>query len=498
MGQSLRGKIAWAYVATGLLVFALVLAQYVALRGIERGLERGDIVAGLLHDSLEMRRFEKKFYADEDPADLQEARRHATVALERLNTYGTEIEQLASPAERQALGNALIRYLGGLESYPALIDRQRAAAVEGIRQAGHEVSSLTKVLSQRDHDALTARVRLSDQSLIAAGIIVMLLLVIGGYWLARRILSPIASVEMQLRAIGAGDRSQLESPSLDRELVSFTRVFNTMLGELDERQAALRRSERLAALGILVSGVAHELNNPLGNISTSLQLVAEEGVGGDAQLVREWLQQAESEVARAQNIVRGLLHYAHQQPRGPKKVECLPLARIVTDSVDLIRSTLPADRVTLEIPAELEIAVDPARLQQVLVNLLRNAFEAGGAAARVFVRAEKGRLAALRPGPDAHAVGALLTSGAPDAPVVRLTVEDDGPGIAPDALDHVFEPFFRARTDGGGSGLGLFVAQEIVQEHGGAIGVADSARGGARFTVWLPCPCRERRGVQSP
>jgi signal transduction histidine kinase len=492
MRQSLRGKIAWAYAAAGLLVLALVLAQYLALRGIERGLEHGDIVAGLLHDSLEMRRFEKKFYASEDPGDLQEARRHATVALERLDAYGSEIEGLASPVERQVLRDALIRYLAGLDAYPALVDRHHAAVVEGIRQAGHEVSSLTKGLSQRDHDALTERVRLSDQWLLVAGAIVLLLVVIGGYWLARRILSPIASVEQQLRAIGAGDRSQLESPACDRELVSFTRVFNTMLGELDERQTALRRSERLAALGILVSGVAHELNNPLGNISTSLQLVAEEGAGGDAQLVREWLQQAESEVARAQNIVRGLLHYAQQQPRGPKKVECLPLGRIVEDSVDLIRSTLPADRVTQDIPAELELAVDPARLQQVLVNLLRNAFEAGGAGIRVTVRADRGRLAALRPGPDTHAVGALLTSGTSDAPVVRLTIEDDGPGIAPDALDHVFEPFFRARTDRGGSGLGLFVAQEIVQEHGGAIGVANSRRGGARFTVWLPCQCGER------
>lgn len=492
MGQSLRAKIAWTYAAVGLLVVILVFAQYLALRGVEHGLERGDIVAGLLHDSLEMRRFEKKFYADEDPTDLEAARRHATIALQRLDAHSTELEPLASRGEQRVLRDALRRYLAGLDAYPAMVAGQRLEVVEPIRQAGHEVSSLTKVLSQRDHDALTERVRLSREGLIAAGTIVLLLVLIGGVWLARRILAPIASVERQLRAIGAGDRSRLESPATDRELVSFTRVFNAMLRELDDRQAALRRSERLSALGVLVSGVAHELNNPLGNISTSLQLVAEEGVQGDAQLLREWLQQAEGETARAQNIVRGLLHYSHQQPRRPKRIECLPLAKIVEGALKLIRATLPTDRVTLEIPPGLEVSVEPERLQQVLVNLLRNAFEAGGPEVRIKVRADRGRLGLLVPGSDTHSVGALLASGERETPVVRIRVEDNGPGIADDALDHVFDPFFRVRSDGGGSGLGLFVAQEIVQEHGGAIGVAASALGGAQFTVWLPCECKER------
>lgn len=492
MRQSLRGKIVGAYAAAGLLVLALVAGQYLALRAIGHGLDRSDIVAGLLHDGLEMRRFEKKFYAGEDPEDLSEARRHATIALERLERFGQDLETLASTEERQTLKDALSRYLQGLGSYPALVDQQRILVVEGIRSAGHEVSSMTKVFSQRDHDALTEQVRLSDRLLLVAGIGVLLILVIGGYWLARRILSPIALVEIQLRAIGSGDRSQLESPAPDRELVSFTRVFNAMLNELEERQLASRHSERLAALGTLVSGVAHELNNPLCNISTSLQLVAEEGVSGDPQLLREWLQQAESEVARAQNIVRGLLHYARQQPREPQKRECWPLARILEDSIDLIRTTLPADRIIHEISPNLELAVDPARLQQVLVNLLRNAFEAGGAGIRVNIKANQGPLGTLQPDTRTHVLGILMRSGAPETPVVRLTVEDDGPGIDQDALDHIFEPFFRARTDGSGSGLGLFIAQEIVQEHGGAIGVAAVPGGGARFTIWLPSECGDR------
>ncbi len=492
MLSSLRGKIAFAYAAAGLLIVFLVLAQYLALAGIEHRVERSDIVAGLLQDSLEMRRFEKKFYADENPEDLTAARQHAAIALERLDRNAQSLTAMAVPAELHALGEALREYLTGLQAYPALSDVERAPAVERIRQAGHAVSSQTKILSQRDHQALTESVGRAHRWLIVTASAVLLLILMGGWWLSRRILFPIASVEQQLRAIGSGNRTQLEAPALDRELISFTRVFNSMLEELDQRQAALRRSERLAALGVLVSGVAHELNNPLGNISTSLQLVVEEGSDGDDQLVRECLQQAESETARAQNIVRGLLHYTRQQPRGPKKVECLPLQRIALGALDLIRATLPVDRVDLDIPEELKLAVEPERLQQVLVNLLRNAFEAGGDGVQITVRAHRGPLAELRPSAETHAVGELLASGGPQAPVIRLAVEDDGPGINPDALDHVFEPFFRAREQGTGSGLGLFVAQEIVQEHGGAIGVAPSEKGGACFTIWLPCECGGR------
>lgn len=492
MRRSLHSKIGLAYASVALLVVALVLAQYIALAGIERRVDRSDIVAAFLQDSLEMRRFEKKFYADEDPADLAAARRHAAIALQRLEEHRAVLSERSVPGELEALENTLQRYQSGLQGYPELADNDRQAAVEQIRAAGGEVSSITKVLSQRDHTALAAWVRLSQHWLLAMALTVLGMVMLGGWWLSRRILSPIASVEQQLRAIGSGARDQLEAPTLDRELLSFTQVFNAMLEELEERQTALRRSERLAALGVLVSGVAHELNNPLGNISTSLQLAAEEGPGGDAELVAEWLQQAESETARAQNIVRGLLHYSRKQPHGPKRVACLPLYRIVAGAIDLVRATLPVDRVQLEIPADLELAVEPERLQQVLINLLRNAFEAGGELVRVTVRAERGRLKSLRPGGAAHAVGDLIASADPETPVVRLTVEDDGPGIAADALDHVFEPFFRVRDQGGGSGLGLFVAHEIVEEHGGSIGVAPSPRGGARFMLWLPCQCGER------
>ncbi|WP_018880526.1 sensor histidine kinase [Thioalkalivibrio sp. ALE30] len=491
MGRSLRSKVRWVYAGVLVLVMGLVVAQYVALSTIETRLQQGDVVAELLQDSLEMRRFEKKFYSSGEHGDLAAARDHAEAALERLEDNQTALEQHAGGDELGSLRGALVAYRDGLERYPRLAGLEREQLVERIRDAGGEASALTKVLSQRERENLRTGVQVSRTELLVATGLVLLLVLLGGWWLARRILAPLRSMENQLRAIGAGSRTRLTAPTRDRELVSFAEAFNGMLDELDARQADLRRSERLAALGVLVSGVAHELNNPLGNISTALQLVSEEGPAGDPGLLAEWLQQAEGETARAQNIVRGLLLYSRQQPQGPRREECRSLRLILDGTLDLIRATLPVDQVTIRVDAGLQVTVDPERLQQVFVNLLRNAFEAGGEDVEVRIQAQRGRLGDLRPGPGGHVVGALLVHGEDTLPVVRISVDDDGPGIPDAALDHVFEPFYRGREEGSGSGLGLFVAQEIIQDHGGAIGVSRCPLGGTRFQVWLPCECEE-------
>lgn len=492
MGRSLRSKVRWVYAGVLVLVLGLVVAQYVALSTIENRLQQGDVVAELLQDSLEMRRFEKKFYSSGEPGDLAAARDHAEAALERLERNESALGRHAGTQELAELRAALQAYRDGLERYPRLAGAERDRLVEAIRNAGGEASALTKVLSQRERENLRTGVQVSRSELLVATGLVLLLVLVGGWWLARRILAPLRSMEDQLRAIGAGARDRLTAPTRDRELVSFAQSFNGMLDELDARQADLRRSERLAALGVLVSGVAHELNNPLGNISTALQLVSEEGPGGDPALLEEWLQQAEGETARAQNIVRGLLLYSRQQPRGPRREECRSLKAILDGTLDLVRATLPVDQVTIRVDAALQVTVDPERLQQVFVNLLRNAFEAGGEDVEIRIQAQRGHLAALRPGPGGHVVGELLAHGADATPVVRISVDDDGPGIPEAALDHVFEPFYRGREEGSGSGLGLFVAQEIVQDHGGAIGVSRCPLGGTRFQVWLPCECEDR------
>ncbi|MGM0554168.1 MAG: ATP-binding protein [Pseudomonadota bacterium] len=315
MGRSLRSKVRWVYAGVLPLVPGLVVAQYVALWTIKTRLRQGDVVAELLQDGLEMRRFEKKFYASGEHGDLVAVRDGAEVALEGGRGNAGALSQHAGSGELGELHSAPVRYRTGLGQYPGLAGNQREELVESIRNAGSEASALTKVLSQRACENLGMAVQVSRTVLLVATGIALFLVLLGGWWLTRRILAPLRSMEDQLRAIGSGARNRLSAPTRDRELASFVGAFNGMLDEQDTRQGDLRRSERLAALGVLVSGVA---------------------------------------------------------------------------------------------------------------------------------------------------------------------------------LDHVFEPFYRGHEEGSGSGLGLFVAQEIVQDPGGAVGVIRCPLGGTRFQVWLPCECEDR------
>ncbi len=229
-------------------------------------------------------------------------------------------------------------------------------------------------------------------------------------------------------------------------------------------QRDLGAAERLASVGRLAGGVAHEINNPagviLGRASLLLSMADEERLGPD---VVEDLRVIERQSRRISEITRGLLRFArHDAAGGPEVRVPLDLADVARDALALVR--LEARARALRIDAALDpcaVTGDPSALEQVAYNLLRNAVQA----ARAEVRVRTGS--------------------------VGLVVEDDGGGIAAEHLPHLFEPFFTTKPPGEGTGLGLAVAHGIAQAHGGALraedlGAADPARSGARFILTLP------------
>jgi len=223
--------------------------------------------------------------------------------------------------------------------------------------------------------------------------------------------------------------------------------------------------------------VAHELNNPLSNISTSCEILAEE-VGADATAFkRELIGQIDAETWRARRIVRSLLDYARDREF---QREVLQLAVLVADSLRLIKGQIPA-RVSIEttIPAGLTVSGDKQRLQQVLFNLVGNAVAALEGAGEVHITARS----TDQPLP----ADALLFGQNPRTrSAVEIEVRDNGHGIAAEILPRIFDPFFTTRDVGQGLGLGLFIVFEIVEEHGGCIAVRSAGGQGTRFLVRLP------------
>jgi signal transduction histidine kinase len=355
------------------------------------------------------------------------------------------------------------------------------ALAADVRRIGKDVVTVAEDMARIEREALQAMLDRHRHLMIGAVVAVGLLMAGIGRMLIRRVGDPLKDMEASMDAVAAGRMSQLEMTHGDREISSLTQAFNRMLRELELRQGQLVRSEKLAALGTLLSGVAHEINNPLSNISTSCEILAEEVGSGDTAFQKELLAQIDTETWRARRIVRSLLDYARDRDF---KRETLAMAGLVEDTLRLLRGRIPPEvAVTVAIDDDVTVAGDRQRLQQVLINMVGNALEAVDGAGAIAISA--GRAAA------AEASDALVFGQCPPESV-EIVIRDDGHGIAAETLPRIFDPFFTTKDVGQGLGLGLFIVFEIIEEHGGCIAVESTPGKGTTFRIRLPTEKAEK------
>lgn len=287
-------------------------------------------------------------------------------------------------------------------------------------------------------------------------------------------------VRDSLRAVRERPGGPLEVVGVLRE-AALERMLRRQVSALEER---IWESQRLESLGALAGGVAHDFNNLITTILTTVQLLDEDGVATTPSSRRD-LRMIREAAERGSAMVRQILRFAaRREQAGPVDVN-----RVVHDLEGILCRRLgPGVRLELRLGGELPIILsDPAQLEQVILNLVVNACEAmpGGG----DVRIETARLELDEP--------VLVEGGALVAPgnYVRLTVCDTGPGVPSSVRDRIFEPFFSTKVDGisggvpggsGGGGFGLSTVQRIVRGHGGGVVLEDSDDSGAAFHVYLP------------
>ncbi|MDP2811823.1 MAG: ATP-binding protein [Rhodocyclaceae bacterium] len=476
--NSLRQKIIFGYAAIGALVVALSVFSFLELRLLEEKIVTGERIGEFFDISLEIRRFEKNHFLYRQEADLAENRAYVGRARALLASHGRFFEALAGPARITRLGEQLVRYATLMDKYAA--SDGHPFLESRIRQAGKEIVTIAEELAGAERKALQAQLDRHRQWLIVSVVAVAALVILIGQLLSRRVVRPLKRMEESMAAVAAGRLTKLGMPAEDREIASLTQAFNHMLRELDLRQGQLLRSEKLAALGTLLSGVAHEINNPLSNISSSCEILTEEIDGHDLPFKKELLGQIDEETWRARRIVRSLLDYArdHEFRR-----EAVPLARLIEDTLRLVRGQIPP-RVSIErrIADNLIIAGDKQRLQQVLFNLIGNAVEALEGAGEIVITARSVDPAAEPCSRRGLVFGQCASAGE----AVEIEFRDNGHGIPADILPRIFDPFFTTKAVGCGLGLGLFIVFEIVEEHGGCIAVESEAGKGTTFYVRLP------------
>jgi signal transduction histidine kinase len=234
--------------------------------------------------------------------------------------------------------------------------------------------------------------------------------------------------------------------------------------ELSTTQEQLVRSARLAAVGRLSAGIAHEIGNPLAAIRGLLDLMQMGDLDRDEEA--EFIGRIQRETERIHHTIRDLLDFARNEPTKIGRVESsADLSEVVSDTVKLIdrQNRFREIDLALDLDEQLpRVRGDHERLRQLLLNLLFNAADALGGKGRIEVHASNG-----------------------DG-MVRLTVLDDGPGIAEEIIAQIFDPFVTTKAPGQGTGLGLAVCYTIVEQLGGSIEAENRAQGGAAFEVRLP------------
>ena len=231
------------------------------------------------------------------------------------------------------------------------------------------------------------------------------------------------------------------------------------------------QSERLAAMGQMIGGFAHELNNPLTSILGMAELLQE---GDSSESARKQLSILHKEARRAAEIVQNLQYFARPPVPGRSQVN---LNELVQRIVQMQAYPLRKSNITVDFlpePAIPAIVADPNQLMQVFLNLLLNAEQA------IRENREKGTIR-------------IRMGRTPDS--VWIVFQDDGPGIAPENLEHIFDPFFTTKRPGRGTGLGLSICKTVLREHGGNIEVTTAPDGGAVFTITLPVTAAEPGAV---
>jgi two-component system, NtrC family, sensor kinase len=258
-----------------------------------------------------------------------------------------------------------------------------------------------------------------------------------------------------------------EKKRAEEELARYRTHLEELVAErtrqLEESRARLIQSEHLASIGTLAAGIAHEINNPVGTMLLAAENALElRNAPAAEHLVEDCLKGIVAEARRCGEVIRSVLQFArHEQTQKSET----PVGDIVRRGVELTAAYCQQHGISVstELAEDLpKVAVDPLQMSQVFVNLIRNAVEAGRKGGRVLIR------------------------GNSTAQSVRITVEDNGPGIAEEHLSRVFDPFFTTRRERGGTGLGLSIAHGIIVEHGGTVSVHSRLGTGTTFTVELP------------
>ncbi|WP_321493852.1 HAMP domain-containing sensor histidine kinase [uncultured Desulfobacter sp.] len=425
----------------------------------------------LLDTILEARRYEKNFFLRKDVKDLSLALSY----INKIDEKQASIEKVfpdlvAKEPSVQQRRKSINAYRTNLETLlnlyknGAVSSEQSFQIQNTVTQLGRELTTDIEQVVKTEKRKVFELLDRSREYLMISLFLLFILTVLATIFLVIKFNRPLKAIETGIKHIAKGDYDKIPEINTGDEFESLAVSLNDMIEELDRRKTQLIQAEKMSSLGTLTSGVAHELNNPLNNISTSIQIIQEEIEDSDIEYKRMLLDNVEQEIHRSKEIIRALLDFSRHSDFS---IEPILFKKLVNKTMHLISGDIPSEiEVEISVPDDLEGRMDPRRIQQVLLNLIINAVYA--------MEDQQG--------------GHLTISAYKDsqARTFVFTVKDTGEGIKEEHLARIFDPFFTTREVGKGSGLGLSIIHGIIEQHGGTISVNSSLGQGTIFTVSLP------------
>jgi signal transduction histidine kinase len=469
---SIRSRITLAFLIAFLFSFVIGISSMIYISMMNSKQTFFDNATKFAFTVEQARRYEKNYFLYQAKTDLFDALSNIKIAVSILE--GTTNE-MRSVLNSETLKNLKIN----LNQYESLLKQIIAHPKQTNDTTNPDNPDIESQLRIYGHQILTSSMDLMDQErakvhkaartfmLIATFSLIINFIVLtwGTLELGRQILRPLSRAVQYTERIAAGDFSLIiPRRKIRDEFSTLAIAINRMIFELMEKQKQLVQSRKMVAVGTLTSGIAHELNNPLNNISITAESLIDDIDSFTREELIEMLQDIFAQVERAGTTVRNLLDFTRLEQ---SKVETIDVGTLVQSSLQLVKN----DYQLKNIESDVHIADNLpkvkgnfSKLQQVFINMFINSAQAMPEGGHLCINAGMDKKAKF----------------------IRIDVADYGCGIAKDDLEKVFDPFFTTKDVGKGTGLGLSVSYGIIQEIGGRITVDSTEGAGTTFSVFLP------------
>jgi two-component system NtrC family sensor kinase len=467
---SIRLRIVLGFLVTFIFTCGITIAGMVFISNITQRQLLLEKASNFEFEIQQARRFEKNWFLY--GTNLYDALNNVQSATNLLNGFENEMRKTVGGHAYESMSYNLARYKETLERLDALSKTadstrtdQRLTLESELRHFGAEIVANASNAVDQERLRIHTWLRTSMVIAVAALTVVLIFVAIIATFIARQIIQPFGRFESYTRRIAAGDFSLITPARKYRdEFTNLGIALNHMLMELKRHEEQLIQSRKMAAVGNLTAGIAHELNNPLNNISLTTEALIDEYDDWDREEKLKMLNVIFTQVERASTIVANLLDFTRREETS---FEELSINEVLNRTLKLVTNEINLNRVllNLELGDNLpRVKGNAHNLQQVFLNLFLNAIQAM---------------------PDG---GKMSIKSYVENRSLKIDVADTGTGIPKENLEKVFDPFFTTKGVGKGTGLGLSVSYGIVRKHHGHITVESEIGKGTTFSITLPFP----------